>query len=98
MAGVRGGSLVATILGAQDRRGGGPAIYYLHGGGMIVGDRWSGVAALFDWVHRYDAVAVSLECRLAPEFPDPYPVEDCYAGLCWLRDKDRKSTRLNSSH
>lgn len=86
IAGFRGGSIVATILEAPDRRPGGPAIYYLHGGGMIVGDRWSGIAALFDWVQRYDAVAVSLEYRLAPEFPDPYPVEDCYAGLCWLGD------------
>ncbi len=30
-----------------------------------------------------DAVAVSAEYRLAPENPDPAPVEDCYAGLVW---------------
>ncbi|MEL0525935.1 alpha/beta hydrolase, partial [Neisseria gonorrhoeae] len=30
---------------------------------------------------EHDAVAVSVEYRLAPEFPDPCPVEDCYAGL-----------------
>ena len=32
---------------------------------------------------EHDAVAVSVEYRLAPEFPDPCPVKDCYAGLVW---------------
>ncbi|GGC96673.1 esterase [Tersicoccus solisilvae] len=80
-----GDDVVVTVLEAEGRTGVGPGIYHLHGGGMIVGDRWSGVAALFDWLHRYRAVAVSLEYRLAPEYPDPYPVEDCYRGLVWLQ-------------
>ncbi|WP_370591495.1 alpha/beta hydrolase fold domain-containing protein [Saccharopolyspora montiporae] len=31
-------------------------------------------------------MAVTVEYRLAPEFPDPYPVEDCYAGLQWTAE------------
>jgi acetyl esterase/lipase len=84
IAGHEGADVIMTVLEKKGRTGTGPAIYHLHGGGMIVGDRWSGVAGLFDWIHRYNAVAVSIEYRLAPEFPDPYPVEDCYAGLLWL--------------
>jgi len=83
--GHRGDEITVTVLeSASSPRTPRPVIYHLHGGGMVVGDRWSGVAGLFDWIHRYQAVAVSIEYRLAPEFPDPVPVEDCYAGLLWL--------------
>ncbi|MCY1139149.1 alpha/beta hydrolase [Actinoplanes sp. Pm04-4] len=63
-----------------------PAIYHTHGGGMVVGNNRSGVDALQDWVTEVPAVIVSVEYRLAPEHPDPAPVEDCYAGLVWTAE------------
>jgi hypothetical protein len=48
---------------------------------MVIGDRFLGMREVLGWVEEFDAVCVSVEYRLAPEFPDPYPVEDCYAGL-----------------
>ncbi|KRA25313.1 lipase [Microbacterium sp. Root61] len=86
IAGHEGADIVVTILQAVGRTGTGPGIYHTHGGGMIIGDRWTGVSALFEWIVQYNAVAVSVEYRLAPEFPDPYPVEDCYAGLVWTAE------------
>jgi acetyl esterase/lipase len=59
------------------------AVYFIHGGGMIAGDRHGGIEQLLDWVQRYGIVAVSIEYRLAPEHRDPIPAEDCYAGLTW---------------
>ncbi|UXN33423.1 MULTISPECIES: alpha/beta hydrolase fold domain-containing protein [Micrococcaceae] len=53
---------------------------------MVIGDRWAGLSQFLPWVIENDAVAVTVEYRLAPEFPDPYPVEDCYAGLVWSSD------------
>lgn len=79
-----GHEILASVLQARDRRGPGPGIYHLHGGGMIIGDRWSGIANVFPWLLRYDAVAVTIEYRLAPEHPDPQPIEDAYAGLEWM--------------
>lgn len=60
-----------------------PGIYHTHGGGMIIGGRTSGVDGFLPYVAEGKAVVVSVEYRLAPEHPDPAPVEDCYAGLVW---------------
>lgn len=81
--GYRGDEIVASIIARTDHTGPGPAIYHTHGGGMIVGSRLDGVLGMTDWLARHDAVLVTAEYRLAPEFPDPYPVEDCFAGLVW---------------
>ena len=59
------------------------AIYYIHGGGMIGGNQYLGVAALQDIVEELGIAIVSVDYRLAPEHPHPAPVEDCYAGLLW---------------
>lgn len=60
-----------------------PGIYYIHGGGMILGNvaGEDGSAQLLS--EQVGAVVVSVEYRLAPEHPHPAPVEDCYAGLVW---------------
>ncbi|MDN5546013.1 alpha/beta hydrolase [Brevibacterium aurantiacum] len=84
--GYQGASLVASIFARHDHQAAGPGIFHTHGGGMIIGDRFTGIDVMLDWVERFDAVCVSLEYRLAPEFPDPFPVEDCYAGLVWTAD------------
>ena len=82
--GFEGGEIVVSVFRRTDHVAGGPAVFHIHGGGMIVGDRFTGVEACVEWVERYDAVVASVEYRLAPEHPDPVPVEDCYAGLQWF--------------
>lgn len=62
----------------------GPAVLYLHGGGMILGS-----VQLFDRVvAQYTADSqvpmLAVDYRRAPEHPHPAPVEDCWAGLAWL--------------
>lgn len=76
--------MTVSIFARSDHRSGGPGIYHLHRGGMIIGNRYSGIAPVLDWVDAFDAVAVSVEYRLAPEHPDPAPISDCYAGLLWM--------------
>lgn len=78
-----GPDLVVTVLRPRSPAPNAVGIYHTHGGGMILGDRFVGVDQLCEWVDEFGAVAVSVEYRLAPEYPDPAPIEDCYAGLVW---------------
>ena len=78
--------ITLSIFSKKNRIAGGPGIYHIHGGGMILGDRMLGVESLLDWIVDLDAVAVSVEYRLAPEHPDPALIDDCYAGLVWTAE------------
>jgi len=61
-----------------------PGILWYHGGGFFSGSRFGGVPNLLPFVKELDAVIIAVEYRLAPEYPDPAPVEDCYAALVWV--------------
>ncbi|POX52548.1 esterase [Streptomyces sp. Ru71] len=59
-----------------------PLLYYLHGGGMIMGNAWSVLPQLLRaWAEPLELAVVSVEYGLAPRVRHPGPVEDCYAGL-----------------
>ena len=80
------GELTVSIFRPRGKTGVGPGIYFLHGGGMIIGDRFTDIERPLDWVEEFGAVCVSMEYRLAPEHPDPAPIEDSYAGLLWTAE------------
>lgn len=61
-----------------------PGIYYIHGGGMILGNIEGEDWAASTICEQVNAVVVSVEYRLAPEHPHPAQVQDCYAGLTWM--------------
>jgi acetyl esterase len=60
------------------------AILHIHGGGMVIGSAEMSKMSMPDIALAHEAVAVSVDYRLAPETPFPGPQEDCYAGLDWL--------------
>lgn len=60
------------------------AILHIHGGGFVLG-----TAEIADLANR--ELSAQLGCRifsvayrLAPEYPYPTPIEDCYAALAWI--------------
>ncbi len=64
-----------------------PALYFIHGGGMIAGTaRDPLLGESLDLAEPLGAAVVSVDYRLAPETPHPGPVEDCYAGLVWTAE------------
>ncbi|MGY0388094.1 alpha/beta hydrolase [Nocardioides sp. WG-D5] len=82
-----GAPLPLTILAPA--RGGepgtaAPCIYWVHGGGMVMGDRFSQIDIPLDWLESFGATVVSVDYRLAPEASGATLVEDCYAGLSWV--------------
>ncbi|MET0860607.1 MAG: alpha/beta hydrolase [Microbacterium sp.] len=81
-----GDSIEVSVLRPVGATGKTPGIFYTHGGGMIMGDRWLGVGAVLGAARRNRATIVTIEYRRAPEFPDPAPVEDCYSGLVWMAE------------
>ncbi len=62
-------------------------MYAIHGGGMVFGHHLGNLDSYDPWLlDHHDVVLVSVDYRLAPEHPHPYPVEDCYAGLVWVAE------------
>jgi acetyl esterase/lipase len=61
-----------------------PALFYIHGGGMVIGAIESEDAIVRARCLDLGCAAVSVDYRLAPENPHPAPVEDCYAALSWM--------------
>ncbi|MFF0862085.1 alpha/beta hydrolase [Nonomuraea sp. NPDC003560] len=63
-----------------------PCVYWVHGGGMVMGDRFSQIEIPLDWLDLFGAAVVSVDYRLAPEATGTIPVEDCYQGLLWVAE------------
>ncbi|MCP3990533.1 MAG: alpha/beta hydrolase [Actinomycetia bacterium] len=61
-----------------------PALLWIHGGGMVLGNADQDDANCATMANDLGAVVVSVDYRLAPEHPYPAPLDDCYAGLLWL--------------
>jgi acetyl esterase/lipase len=81
-----GATILVSVIAPRDRPPAGPGIYHMHGGGMVMGNRYIGGDVLARWAVEHGAVGVSVEYRLAPEHQAPTLVEDCYAGLVWMAE------------
>lgn len=69
--------------------GSGPGFFWIHGGGMVVGEVSMNDEYCTSIAHDLGIVVASVEYRLAPEHPFPAPLEDCYAGLRWFHANAR---------
>jgi acetyl esterase len=66
---------------AKDR----PLMVYVHGGGFMVGRSEDTDYLTRKICAQNDVVVVSVNYRLAPEWPFPAGIDDCFAVYCWLR-------------
>ncbi|KAI3882479.1 hypothetical protein MKX03_002429 [Papaver bracteatum] len=76
-----------------------PLLIYFHGGGFCLG------SAFALYYHRYlntlvskaNVIAVSIEYRLAPEYPLPVAYEDCWNALQWVLSHSQTGQPISSS-
>jgi acetyl esterase len=61
-----------------------PVILYIHGGGWMYGSPAQSDSTAIEYCARTQAVVVSPEYRLAPEWVFPAAFDDCFAVLRWL--------------
>ena len=63
-----------------------PILYFIHGGGFIVGKANQGDALVKEFAEQMGCFTASVEYRLSPEHAYPVPLRDCYEGLQHLVD------------
>lgn len=61
-----------------------PALLWLHGGGMVLGNHVQDEASNINFARTLGITVASVNYRLAPDYPAPAAVEDAYAALAWL--------------
>lgn len=64
--------------------GRGPALLWIHGGGTLMGTAAQEDRFCRKLANTTEVTVVAVDHRLAPEYPYPTPLEDCYAALRWL--------------
>lgn len=85
IAGGEGNSkLRIVVLDPAPERSAKPAILHIHGGGLVVGKPEVAIQELQHLSAELGAVVVSVDYRLAPEYPFPAGLNDAYAALAWL--------------
>lgn len=62
-----------------------PVMVFLHGGGWVVGSTNSTDKLCAGFCNELDHIIVSVDYRLSPEYPFPYPVEDAIDAFGWIQ-------------
>jgi len=89
-------TISARVYSPSDANGALPVLLWIHGGGYIVGQAIQDDPVAYRYAKNLNCVVVSVDYRLAPEFPFPTPLEDCYAALNWI-SKNSKEIGVDTS-
>jgi acetyl esterase/lipase len=82
--GVEAGQPIRVrVYSPKKREGAVPLVMFFHGGAFIMGDLESEHARCLRYSADAGCVVASVEYRLAPEFPYPAGLDDCYRALQW---------------
>jgi acetyl esterase/lipase len=82
---VGGPPVRVLVTTPVEREKAGPAVLWIHGGGLIVGTPQFEALGSGRVARDLGVVVVSPDYRLAPEHPFPAGLDDCMATLRWMR-------------
>ena len=60
-----------------------PGLVYFHGGGWVIGSPETHQKLCAELARRGKCLVLSVDYRLAPEYPAPKPLDDCVAAYRW---------------
>jgi len=69
------------------RAAGSAAMFWIHGGGMVIGTIDGDDFMCKTWARDFECVVASVDYRLAPEHQYPAHIDDCYTGLQWFHTR-----------
>ncbi|MEU5266232.1 alpha/beta hydrolase [Amycolatopsis sp. NPDC021455] len=81
---VPGADVPVRVYRPRRFRPAAPAVFFIHGGGMYLGDLDYEHATAVKICEELGVLVVSTGYRKAPEHPHPAQVDDCYAALGWM--------------
>ncbi|MCP4005759.1 MAG: alpha/beta hydrolase [bacterium] len=64
-----------------------PALVFIHGGSWWAGSLDSAEPECLELAANAQCVVASVDYHLAPEFPFPAPLDDCYTATSWLAEQ-----------
>ncbi|WP_281173038.1 alpha/beta hydrolase [Viridibacillus arvi] len=81
---VRDGSEISVRIYTPNGKGPFPIIVYYHGGGWVFGNLETADAGCHLLATEANAIVVSVDYRLAPEYKFPTPLYDAFDALLWV--------------
>jgi acetyl esterase len=77
------GEIPLRLFDARETRDAGPLVFFMHGGGFVLGDLDSHEALCAEIARGLDLPVLAVDYRLAPEHPWPAGIEDSIAAAYW---------------
>ena len=94
MRDVEGGPVPMRLYDPRVERAAGPVMFFIHGGGWVIGDIETHEPLCIDLAIELDVPVVSVDYRLAPENPVPAAFDDCLAAARWVASNMRATSLI----
>lgn len=82
----RGAEIELMLIEPRGIKKPAPCFYNIHGGGFVFEGNSGHYRHAVNYAKGAGCIVAYVKYRLGPDYPFPYPQEDCYAALVWLHE------------